>query len=158
MRADAGVQAPCEIQEDKSAELIMNIAQTIPVADGWSMHGGDIGAGWIIVMGTMMVLFMGAMMWMMMRGMGRDRSQEPLRALSSLSDRIERARLLPAPRSRRDDVKFGKLVYVRNASLTAARRIDACTRHFVVDYAEDCFVFATATRCRRRWEPRWSAA
>lgn len=44
------------------------IAQTIPVADSWGMHG-DIGAGWWIVMVTMMVLFMGAMMWMMMRGM-----------------------------------------------------------------------------------------
>lgn len=47
----------------------MTIAQTIPVADNWGMHG-DIGAGWWIVMVTIMVLFIGAMMWMMLRGMG----------------------------------------------------------------------------------------
>ena len=49
----------------------MNIAQTIPVADGWSMHGGG---GWWIVGAAMMMLFMGGMMWMMMRGMGGDSS------------------------------------------------------------------------------------
>ena len=53
----------------------MNIAQTIPLADSWGMHGNDVGAGWVIVMGTMMVLFIGAMMWMMMRGMGSDSSR-----------------------------------------------------------------------------------
>ena len=35
----------------------MNIAQTIPMADSWGMHGGDVGVGWMIVM----VLFWGAM-------------------------------------------------------------------------------------------------
>ena len=44
---------------------ISNVALAVPLAD---MH--DIGAGWWIVMIPMMVLFMGAMMWMMMRGMG----------------------------------------------------------------------------------------
>ena len=44
---------------------ILNLALTVPLAD---MH--DIGTGWWIVMIPMMVLFMGAMMWMMMRGMG----------------------------------------------------------------------------------------
>jgi putative membrane protein len=34
------------------------------------MHDGDIGFGWLIVMGPMMLLLMGGMMWMMMRGMG----------------------------------------------------------------------------------------
>jgi putative membrane protein len=46
----------------------MNFAQTIPLADGWGMHGG--GAGWWIVVPVLMMLFMGGMMWMMMRGMG----------------------------------------------------------------------------------------
>ena len=45
----------------------MNIAQTIPLADSWSMHDGS---GWWIVGAAVMMLFMGAMMWMMMRGMG----------------------------------------------------------------------------------------
>ena len=51
----------------------MNIAQTIPLADGWSMHGG--GAGWWIVVPVLMMLFMGGMMWMMMRGMGGGSSE-----------------------------------------------------------------------------------
>ena len=49
----------------------LSVALTVPLADNsdnWSMH--DIGTGWWIVMIPMMVLFMGAMMWMMMRGMG----------------------------------------------------------------------------------------
>jgi uncharacterized membrane protein len=53
----------------------MNIAQTIPLADGWGMHGG--GGGWWIVGAAMMVLFMGGMMWMMMRGMGGGSSSAP---------------------------------------------------------------------------------
>lgn len=48
----------------------MDIAQTIPLADTWGMHDGDIGVGWLIVMVPMMLLMMGGMMWMMMRGMG----------------------------------------------------------------------------------------
>ena len=45
----------------------MRIAQTIPLADSWGMHGGG---GWWILGAGMMMLFMGGMMWMMMRGMG----------------------------------------------------------------------------------------
>jgi uncharacterized membrane protein len=35
----------------------MNIAQTIPLADTWGMHGSDIGWGWMMIP---MVLFWGA--------------------------------------------------------------------------------------------------
>jgi putative membrane protein len=52
----------------------MNIAQTIPLADSWGMHGG--GSGWWIVGVPFMLLMMGGMMWMMMRGMGGGSSQE----------------------------------------------------------------------------------
>ena len=52
----------------------MNIAQTIPFADGWSMHDGN--GGWWILGAAVMMLFMGGMMWMMMRGMGRGSSPE----------------------------------------------------------------------------------
>jgi uncharacterized membrane protein len=38
------------------------------------MH--DIGTGWWVVMIPMMLLFMGAMMWMMMRGMGGSSSRD----------------------------------------------------------------------------------
>ena len=49
----------------------MDIAQIIPLADGFGMHDdGDIGVGWLIVMVPLMLLMMGGMMWMMMRGMG----------------------------------------------------------------------------------------
>ena len=53
----------------------MNLAQIIPLADGWGMHDGDIGVGWLIVMVPLMLLMMGGMMWMMMRGMGGGSSQ-----------------------------------------------------------------------------------
>ena len=52
----------------------MSSALTFPLADGWSMHGG----GWWILLAVPMMLFMGAMMWMMMRGMmGRGSSPDP---------------------------------------------------------------------------------
>ena len=51
----------------------MSIAQTIPLADGWSMHNGG---GWWVGAAVLMMLFMGGMMWMMMRGMGGDSSRD----------------------------------------------------------------------------------
>lgn len=50
----------------------MNPALTIPLADNWGMHGGS---GWWILGAVVMMLFMGAMMWMMMRGMGGNPSR-----------------------------------------------------------------------------------
>jgi len=46
----------------------VNIAQTIPLADGSGMHNSS--GGWWIIGAALMMLFMGGMMWMMMRGMG----------------------------------------------------------------------------------------
>jgi putative membrane protein len=46
----------------------VNVAQTIPLADGFGMHNGN--GGWWILGAAVMMLFMGGMMWMMMRGMG----------------------------------------------------------------------------------------
>ena len=37
----------------------MSIAETLPLADSWGMHG-DVGGGWWIVMMVVMVLFWGA--------------------------------------------------------------------------------------------------
>jgi putative membrane protein len=54
----------------------MDIAQAIPLADSWGMHGDDVGVGWLIVMVPMMLLMMGGMMWMM-RGMGHGSSSPP---------------------------------------------------------------------------------
>jgi hypothetical protein len=36
----------------------MTIAQTLPVADTWGMHG-DVGTGWMLLMMALMVLFWG---------------------------------------------------------------------------------------------------
>ena len=51
----------------------MNIALTIPLADGLGMHNGS---GWWILGAVLMMGFMGAMMWMMMRGMGHGSSRD----------------------------------------------------------------------------------
>ncbi len=40
----------------------MNVAQIIPLADGWGMHG-DVGWGWMIPMMIGMVLFWGAVIF-----------------------------------------------------------------------------------------------
>ena len=40
----------------------MSIAQTVPLADTWGMHG-DVGAGWMILMMVLMVLFWGAIIF-----------------------------------------------------------------------------------------------
>jgi putative membrane protein len=48
----------------------VNIAQTLLLADSWGMHNGDVGMGWWIIGVPFMLLMMGGMMWMMMRGMG----------------------------------------------------------------------------------------
>ena len=48
----------------------MNLAQTLVLADSWGMHDGDVGMGWWIIGVPFMLLMMGGMMWMMMRGMG----------------------------------------------------------------------------------------
>lgn len=40
----------------------MNIAHAIPLADTWGMHG-DVGAGWMILMMSLMVLVWGAVIF-----------------------------------------------------------------------------------------------
>jgi len=41
----------------------MNVAQIIPLADTWGMHGDDVGAGWMALMMILMVLFWGAVIF-----------------------------------------------------------------------------------------------
>lgn len=41
----------------------MNIASIVSLADTWGMHGDDVGAGWMIVMILLMVLFWGAIIF-----------------------------------------------------------------------------------------------
>jgi putative membrane protein len=40
----------------------VNLALAIPLADSWGMHG-DVGAGWMILMMSVMVLFWGAVIF-----------------------------------------------------------------------------------------------
>jgi putative membrane protein len=70
----------------------MDITAIIPLADSWGMHDGDIGVGWLIVMVPLMLLMMGGMIWMMMRGMGGSsppRSETP-RPTESAVEILER--------------------------------------------------------------------
>lgn len=60
--------------------MVSLIAQAVPFADTWSMHGGDVGFGWWLVMTIGMVLFWGgvvALLVFLLRGDGRgSRSQD----------------------------------------------------------------------------------
>jgi putative membrane protein len=40
----------------------MNLASMIPLADSWGMHG-DVGAGWMVLMMFLMVLFWAALIF-----------------------------------------------------------------------------------------------
>jgi putative membrane protein len=52
----------------------VNIALTVLLADTWGMHGDDVGAGWMIVMMLVMVLFWAAVIlgivWLVRGGSG----------------------------------------------------------------------------------------
>ena len=69
----------------------MNIAQTIPLADTWGMHG-DIGTGWWIVMMVAMVLFWGAIIlgvvWLIRRGFEGGPGRRPHTAIEVLDHRF----------------------------------------------------------------------
>ena len=60
------------------------IAQAIPFADAWSMHDGDVGFGWWLVMTLGMVVFWGAVItfvvWLLRGGAATSRrASDPLR-------------------------------------------------------------------------------
>lgn len=67
----------------------MEIAQIIPVADTWGMHG-DVGWGWMVGMMLMMVLFWGAIIfgaiWLIRGAIGR----RPEERRESPTDLLER--------------------------------------------------------------------
>ena len=65
----------------------MEIAQIIPFADTWGMHG-DVGWGWMVGMMLMMVLFWGAIIfgaiWLIRAAVGRrpeERRESPTELL-----------------------------------------------------------------------------
>ena len=65
------------------------LTQSVPLADTWSMHGGDVGFGWWLVMTLGMVAFWGAVIalvvWML-RG-GGSASRSPSEPVASESPR-----------------------------------------------------------------------
>ena len=89
----------------------MNIAQAIPLADTWGMHG-DVGAGWMILMMSLMVLFWGAVIfgivWLIRGATRGDSPREPVVAskespLEILQRRFAEGAISPGDyRARRD--------------------------------------------------------
>ena len=55
------------------------LAQGIPFADAWSMHDGDVGFGWWLVMTIGMIAFLGAIIavvvWLLRGGAVASRRQ-----------------------------------------------------------------------------------
>jgi uncharacterized membrane protein len=72
---------------------IVNIAQTIPLADTWGMHG-DVGAGWMILMMAVIVLFWGAIIfgvvWLIRRAWGDSTPGPTLVSRESPVETLER--------------------------------------------------------------------
>ena len=72
----------------------MSLAQTIPLADTWGMHG-DVGWGWMTAMMIFMVLFWGAVIFgivWLIRGttFGRPTHDEPPASNESPLDVLDR--------------------------------------------------------------------
>lgn len=61
------------------------LASLLPLADAWSMHDGDVGTGWMIVMMLGMALFWGgivvAAVWLLREAIGHSRNSDPLAIL-----------------------------------------------------------------------------
>jgi len=94
--------------------VIATVITTIPIADMWGMHDGDIGSGWMIVMMLGMVLFWGLVIlgavWLLREALGRGSSPgDPLTILDrrlaageiTVSEYEERRRRLVDPASGR---------------------------------------------------------
>ena len=63
----------------------MNVAEIIPLADTWGMHG-DVGWGWMALMMAVMVLFWGAVIFgivWLIRSVGRGGSAPSAETLAS---------------------------------------------------------------------------
>jgi putative membrane protein len=68
----------------------VTIAHALPLADSWGMHG-DVGAGWMVLMMVLMVLFWGAIVFgvvWLIRGVARGGSA-PGEALAGRESPVE---------------------------------------------------------------------
>ena len=80
----------------------MNLAQMIPLAESWGMHDGDVGAGWMIVMGLFWAAVVLAVVWLI-RGSARGWSAPTESPLETLERRFAEGTIsLEDYRSRRD--------------------------------------------------------
>ena len=70
------------------------IAQTVPFADTWDMHGGDVGFGWWLVMTLGMLLFwvavLAAVVWALRGGAPSSRPESALAHEPSASEVLDR--------------------------------------------------------------------
>jgi putative membrane protein len=79
----------------------MNVAQLVPLADTWGMHGDDVGAGWMALTMIGMVLFWGAVIlgivWLVRGGVAGRPSPpgEPESALQILERRFAEGTISP---------------------------------------------------------------
>ena len=67
----------------------MNIAQAIPLADTWTMHG-NVGWGWMTLMMVLMVLFWGAVIFGVVWLVRASFDRRPARRTESPTEVLER--------------------------------------------------------------------
>ncbi|MCD6016105.1 MAG: hypothetical protein K0R88_2189 [Solirubrobacterales bacterium] len=72
----------------------MNFIVTLPIADTWGMHGDDIGAGWMVVMMGVMVLFWAAVIlgivWLVRGGFDGRRERREQSRMPTAIEILER--------------------------------------------------------------------
>ena len=70
------------------------LAQGIPFADAWSMHDGDVGFGWWLVMTIGMIAFLGAIIavvvWLLRGGAVASRRRESVQKEPSPTEILDR--------------------------------------------------------------------
>ena len=108
----------------------MTIAQTLPVADTWGMHG-DVGTGWMLLMMALMVLFWGAIVlgiaWLI-RGATQGASAPPERGVTKESPlEILDRRFAEGAVSPEDYQARREVLVSRGAESKGARQDDALT-------------------------------
>jgi len=86
------------------------IANLVPLADTWGMHG-DIGTGWWILMMLGMVLFWGAIIlgvvWLVRGGLTPDRGSRAETALEVLDRRLADGSISPEEYAERRKILTG---------------------------------------------------
>jgi putative membrane protein len=73
---------------------MMNAIATVLIADTWGMHGGDFGAGWMVLMMGLMVLFWAAVIlgivWLVRGGSEGSRERRAQSRTPTATELLER--------------------------------------------------------------------